>query len=57
VVTRLSHRLAEAGGWRGTQLALPDGSWTDLLTHRTYSGKVRLEELLDHNPVGLLVLG
>ncbi|WP_127354489.1 malto-oligosyltrehalose synthase [Actinacidiphila soli] len=57
VVTRLSHRLAEAGGWRGTQLALPDGSWTDLLTHRTYSGKVRLEELLAHNPVGLLVLG
>lgn len=57
VVTRLSHRLAGEGGWRDTALALPDGNWTDLLTHRTYSGKLRLEELLDRNPVGLLVLG
>ncbi|NEC04203.1 malto-oligosyltrehalose synthase, partial [Streptomyces sp. SID7909] len=32
-VTRLSLRLAESGGWRGTRLALPDaGVWRDLLT-------------------------
>jgi (1->4)-alpha-D-glucan 1-alpha-D-glucosylmutase len=56
VVTRLSHRLAVAGGWRDTELALPDGGWTDLLTRRTYSGKVGLAELLDHAPVALLTL-
>lgn len=30
-VTRLSLRLAEAGGWSGTALALPGGRWADAL--------------------------
>ncbi|MFE9631494.1 malto-oligosyltrehalose synthase [Streptomyces sp. NPDC006463] len=30
VTTRLSHRLAESGGWRGTALPLPPGRWTPL---------------------------
>ncbi|MGW1275322.1 malto-oligosyltrehalose synthase, partial [Streptomyces sp. NPDC002491] len=30
-VTRLSLRLAEAGGWRETRLALPPGRWADVL--------------------------
>ncbi|MEU9299614.1 malto-oligosyltrehalose synthase [Streptomyces sp. NPDC048269] len=30
VATRLSHRLAGAGGWRGTALPLPPGRWTQL---------------------------
>jgi (1->4)-alpha-D-glucan 1-alpha-D-glucosylmutase len=54
VATRLSHRLAEAGGWRGTVLPLPDGEWTDLLTGRPVSGETPLDQLLDRHPVALL---
>lgn len=56
-VTRLSLRLAEAGGWRGTELALPDdGVWRDLLTPgRKFSGgTVPLAELFAERPVALL---
>ncbi|MFJ3530968.1 malto-oligosyltrehalose synthase [Streptomyces sp. NPDC090132] len=56
-VTRLSLRLAEAGGWRGTELALPDdGVWRDLLAPgREFSGgAVAVAELFDGGPVALL---
>lgn len=54
-VTRLSLRLAEAGGWRGTALPLPPGRWADVLTPgREFEGRVPLEELLDPLPVALL---
>ncbi|WP_328886330.1 malto-oligosyltrehalose synthase [Streptomyces sp. NBC_00316] len=56
-VTRLSLRLAESGGWRGTELALPDdGPWTDLLTPgREYAGgPVDVAELFAERPVALL---
>ncbi|MER7487856.1 malto-oligosyltrehalose synthase [Streptomyces sp. NPDC126497] len=54
-VTRLSLRLAEAGGWRGTRLPLPPGRWADALgTGREFSGDARLEELLERSPVALL---
>ncbi|TJZ99367.1 malto-oligosyltrehalose synthase [Actinacidiphila oryziradicis] len=56
VVTRLSRRLLDAGGWRGTVLPLPEGEWRDLLTDRPHSGGVPLEELLDRHPVALLTL-
>jgi (1->4)-alpha-D-glucan 1-alpha-D-glucosylmutase len=56
VVTRLSRRLRDAGGWRGTVLPLPEGEWRDLLTDRPHSGDVPLEELLDRHPVALLTL-
>lgn len=59
-VTRLSLRLAEAGGWRGTELALPDdGVWRDLLTPgREFSGgKVAVAELFAERPVALLTRG
>lgn len=54
-VTRLSLRLAEAGGWRSTELELPEGRWADLLTRgREFTGHVRVEELFGELPVVLL---
>ncbi|MCQ8194559.1 malto-oligosyltrehalose synthase [Streptomyces rugosispiralis] len=55
VVTRLSRRLAEAGGWGATRLPLPPGRWRDLLTGRTAEGSAALDELLSGRPVALLV--
>ncbi|MFI1847690.1 malto-oligosyltrehalose synthase [Streptomyces sp. NPDC020480] len=54
-VTRLSRRLAEAGGWRGTALPLPPGRWRDLLTGRAAEGASPLGELFDQLPVALLI--
>ncbi|MCX2184768.1 malto-oligosyltrehalose synthase [Streptomyces sp. SKN60] len=59
-VTRLSLRLAEAGGWQDTALALPDGRWLDVLDGvREFSGgaqtPVKLAELFEARPVALLV--
>ncbi|MFH8366691.1 malto-oligosyltrehalose synthase [Streptomyces sp. NPDC018031] len=54
-VTRLSLRLAEAGGWAGTALPLPPGRWRDLLTGRPAAGRARLPVLFADLPVALLV--
>ncbi|WKX73106.1 malto-oligosyltrehalose synthase [Streptomyces sp. XD-27] len=56
-VTRLSVRLAETGGWRGTVLPLPPGRWRDLLTGRTAEGRCPLDTLFSRLPVALLVRG
>ncbi|MFK0233089.1 malto-oligosyltrehalose synthase [Streptomyces vinaceus] len=54
--TRLSHRLAGTGGWRGTALPLPPGKWTALLDRGVaYEGEAPLAELLAARPVALLV--
>ncbi|MFJ4471812.1 malto-oligosyltrehalose synthase [Streptomyces sp. NPDC089424] len=54
-VTRLSRRLAEAGGWRETALPLPPGRWVDVLDpEREFSGHARVGELLEPLPVVLL---
>ncbi|MBT2508732.1 malto-oligosyltrehalose synthase [Streptomyces sp. ISL-98] len=54
-VTRLSLRLAEAGGWRDTELVLPEGRWGDVLAPgREFSGRVRVAELFTERPVSLL---
>ncbi|MFF8972947.1 malto-oligosyltrehalose synthase [Streptomyces sp. NPDC014995] len=54
-VTRLSLRLAEAGGWRDTRLALPPGRWADVLDgERKFTGHARVEELFARLPVALL---
>ncbi|WP_327708246.1 malto-oligosyltrehalose synthase [Streptomyces sp. NBC_00464] len=56
-VTRLPLRLAESGGWRRTELALPDdGVWRDLLTpgRRFSGGTVAVAELFAERPVALL---
>ncbi|WP_052851205.1 malto-oligosyltrehalose synthase [Streptomyces avicenniae] len=54
-VTRLSARLATAGGWNGTVLPLPPGDWRDLLTGRRATGRTPLAELFAGAPVALLV--
>jgi (1->4)-alpha-D-glucan 1-alpha-D-glucosylmutase len=55
VATRLPAGLAAAGGWRGTVLELPAGSWTDALTARAVAGGLTaVGDLLDRYPVALL---
>ncbi|MFH0516074.1 malto-oligosyltrehalose synthase [Streptomyces sp. M41] len=54
-VTRLSLRLAQAGGWRDTTLPLPPGRWADVLApEREFSGHARVAELFEGMPVALL---
>lgn len=54
-VTRLSLRLAEAGGWRDTRLSLPPGRWADVLApEREFTGHARVAELFARLPVALL---
>ncbi|MEU1016281.1 malto-oligosyltrehalose synthase [Streptomyces sp. NPDC005898] len=54
-VTRLSLRLAEAGGWHDTRLALPAGRWTDLLApDREFTGDAPARTLFAESPVALL---
>ena len=54
-VTRLSLRLAEAGGWGDTRLTLPQGRWADVLGGgREFTGGVRVAELFETLPVALL---
>ncbi|MEU3981051.1 malto-oligosyltrehalose synthase [Streptomyces sp. NPDC026672] len=54
-VTRLSLRLAAAGGWGDTELALPPGRWADVLApERRFTGRVRVTDLLGPLPVALL---
>jgi (1->4)-alpha-D-glucan 1-alpha-D-glucosylmutase len=56
VATRLPVGLAAGGGWRDTELELPDGAWTDALTGRPVGGAA-LADILDTYPVALLVRG
>lgn len=58
-VTRLSLRLAQAGGWQDTELVLPEGLWTDALDGvREFTGgpatELKLAELFADRPVALL---
>jgi (1->4)-alpha-D-glucan 1-alpha-D-glucosylmutase len=54
-VTRLSLRLAEAGGWQDTELPLPPGRWTDVLDgSREFTGHARVADLFARLPVALL---
>ncbi|WP_432135790.1 MULTISPECIES: malto-oligosyltrehalose synthase [unclassified Streptomyces] len=54
-VTRLSLRLAQAGGWRDTVLPLPPGRWADVLfPERVFTGHARVAELFERLPVALL---
>jgi (1->4)-alpha-D-glucan 1-alpha-D-glucosylmutase len=47
--------LGLAGDWAGTTLALPEGRFTDVFDgKRTFTGEVRLADLLDPFPVALL---
>ncbi|MFK0260341.1 malto-oligosyltrehalose synthase [Streptomyces angustmyceticus] len=60
VVTRLSLRLVETGGWWDTLLRMPPGGpWRELLTGRELPGgtAVALSELLAPSPVALFAAG
>lgn len=52
VVPRLTGRL---GRWAETTLALPEGSWTDLITGAEHQGRTELARLLAGFPAALLV--
>ncbi|RBP67131.1 maltooligosyl trehalose synthase [Brevibacterium sanguinis] len=43
-----------AGAWSTTEVALPSGSFVDVLTGRTHSGRARLAEVFAQYPVALL---
>ncbi|HEX2301318.1 MAG TPA: malto-oligosyltrehalose synthase, partial [Pseudonocardiaceae bacterium] len=55
VATRLPVGLAARGGWSGTALPLPAGTWTDALTGRSVSGTAQLADLLTPYPAALLL--
>jgi (1->4)-alpha-D-glucan 1-alpha-D-glucosylmutase len=55
VATRLPVGLAARGGWDGTTLALPHGSWADAVTGRTFSGEAPLAHVLGEHPAAILV--
>ena len=56
VATRTPLALERAGGWRGTTLTLPEGTWTDRLTGREYSGTVEMAQLCAELPAVLLTM-
>jgi (1->4)-alpha-D-glucan 1-alpha-D-glucosylmutase len=58
VATRLPVALDRHGGWAEHTLALPEGSWRDLLTGRELpGGSVRLADVLADLPVAFLTRG
>jgi (1->4)-alpha-D-glucan 1-alpha-D-glucosylmutase len=58
VVPRLVIRLARDGGWRETEVALPEGDWTNELTGEKASGGwVAMDAVLGRFPVALLTRG
>ncbi len=54
VASRLPVRLAEAGGWRTTTVALPPGSWRDVCRGRHHEGEAAVGEMLASGPVAVL---
>ena len=54
VTTRLPAGLQRSGGWGSTEIELPPGVFMDHFTGATWSGTVRLAELLVRLPVALL---
>lgn len=56
LVTRLPLGLEASGGWRGTVVQLPEGTYTDRLSGQTHDGgSVEAEALFEHFPAALLV--
>lgn len=54
VATRLPVGLERRGGWGGTTLSLPPGTWRDLFGGGVHTGRVPLAHLLGSLPVALL---
>lgn len=55
LATREPLKLARTGGWSGTTVTLPEGTWTDRLSGDEYRGTVAVAELFATLPVALLV--
>jgi (1->4)-alpha-D-glucan 1-alpha-D-glucosylmutase len=56
VATRLPAGLRRAGGWAGTVLPLPAGTYRDLLTGATLTGpRPLLSTITERHPVALLI--
>ncbi|QCB93754.1 malto-oligosyltrehalose synthase [Cellulomonas shaoxiangyii] len=56
VTTRLAAAVERLGGWADHTVALPEGTWHDVLTDRPVPGGVqRVSDLLERLPVALLV--
>jgi (1->4)-alpha-D-glucan 1-alpha-D-glucosylmutase len=56
LLTRLPHGLAQRGGWGGTTIELPAGSYTCALTGAAIrGGTVRAADIFSTFPVALLV--
>jgi len=55
LATRLPVGLAELGGWGGTTVTLPVGTYRDVFTDRTWSGTCDLADVLSALPVALLI--
>jgi (1->4)-alpha-D-glucan 1-alpha-D-glucosylmutase len=54
VVPRFSRSLTD--GWKGTEITLPQGAWTNALTGAVVpGGRTEVEEILSRFPVALLV--
>ncbi|MGD7000920.1 malto-oligosyltrehalose synthase [Corynebacterium halotolerans] len=54
VATRSPLVLQREGGWRGTTLTLPAGTWREELSGRTFTGMVPVAEVLRVLPTALL---
>ncbi|GAB3694413.1 malto-oligosyltrehalose synthase [Corynebacterium nasicanis] len=55
LATRRPLDLERSGGWGGTTVTLPKGTWRDRLTGRSYEATVPLAEVLNLFPTALLV--
>jgi (1->4)-alpha-D-glucan 1-alpha-D-glucosylmutase len=55
VATRLPVGLERRGGWGEAELALPDGTYRDVLTDVRHIGRVTVDALLARYPVALLL--
>ena len=55
LATRRPLDLERRGGWQDTTVTLPEGTWLDRLTCRTYENTVPLSEVLRIFPTALLV--
>jgi (1->4)-alpha-D-glucan 1-alpha-D-glucosylmutase len=55
LATRLPVGLHAKGGWDGTTVTLPAGTWADAITGRTFSGEAPVAHVLDEHPAAILV--
>lgn len=57
LATRSPLGLEDSGGWGATTVTLPPGTWTNRLTTTTFTGTVKVSDVLGNLPTALLVAG